>query len=62
METNPKKAQMIELTDKDFKVAVITMNKGIKGNRLQWIKGRKFQDKFPDGNCRTEETNICNPE
>ena len=35
METNPKKAQMIELTDKDFKVAVITMNKGIKGNRLQ---------------------------
>lgn len=26
MEINPKKAQMMELTDKDFKVAVVTMN------------------------------------
>lgn len=34
METNPKEAQMIELADKDFKVAIITMNKGVKGNRL----------------------------
>lgn len=34
METNPKAAQVMELTDKYLKVAIITMNKDVKENML----------------------------
>lgn len=34
METNPKKAQMIEFTDKDTKVAIVIMNNNGKENML----------------------------